>query len=63
MRARTTIQQGREGWRLALNLSVIAFVGGVLFVLIGAWQSTFATFLFGVLCAGVAAVLIRRKSE
>jgi hypothetical protein len=53
----------REGWRLALNLSVVAFVGGLLFVLIGAWTSASATFAFGVVCAAVAALLLRRRNE
>jgi len=29
--------RGREGWRLALDLSITCLVGGILFTLVGAW--------------------------
>ena len=53
----------REGWRLALNLSVLACVGGLLFLLIGAWTSASATFAFGVACAAIAAILLRQRNK
>jgi hypothetical protein len=61
-RAGTAMQPRREGWRLAFNLSVTACVGGILFVLIGAWTSASASFAFGVVCAAIAALLLRRRN-
>jgi hypothetical protein len=61
-RTRATMRPRREGWRLALNLSVVVSVGGLLFLLIGAWTSASATFAFGVVCAAIAALLLRRRN-
>jgi hypothetical protein len=51
----------RESWRLALNLSSICILGGVLFLLIGAWIAALGTFAAGLACAAAAAVLMRRR--
>ena len=61
-RTGTAMPPRREGWRLALNLSVVACVGGLAFVLIGAWTSASATFAFGVACAAITALLLRRRN-
>ncbi len=50
----------RAAWRLALNLSLTAAVGGVLFILAGALLAAWITFGVGALCAAAAAVLLRR---
>jgi uncharacterized membrane protein YfcA len=55
------MRQRSETWRLALNLSVVAFVGGVLLLLVGAWASAATTFVFGVVCAAVALLLVRKS--
>jgi hypothetical protein len=52
-----------EGWRLALNLSGTAFVGGVLLILVGAWLAAWLTFAFGIACAALAWVLQRRRGR
>jgi hypothetical protein len=62
-RTGTPTRPRREGWRLALNLSVVAFVGGLVFLVIGAWTSAFATFAFGVVCAAIAAAVLRRRNR
>ena len=46
-------------WRLALNLSMTAAVGGVLFVLVGAFLAAWITFGFGAVCAVIAGLLVR----
>jgi hypothetical protein len=61
-RAVTTRRPRREGWRLALNLSVVACLGGLLFLLIGSWTNASAAFAFGVVCAAIAALSLRRRS-
>jgi hypothetical protein len=53
----------RQAWRLAVNLSVIAAVGGVLFILVGALLAAWITFGFGALCATAAALLLRRHDH
>jgi hypothetical protein len=50
-----------EPWKLALNLSGTAFVGELLFALIGAWLAAALTFSFGLLSALAAGSLLRRK--
>jgi hypothetical protein len=50
-------------WRPAVNLSVIAAMGGVLFVLVGAFLAAWITFGFGAVCAAVAAMLLRRHDH
>ncbi len=51
--------EGRQPvWRLAVNLSAIAAVGGVLFVLAGAFLAAWITFGFGAVCAAIAALLV-----
>jgi hypothetical protein len=42
----------REPWRLALNLSVTAAGGGILFILVEAWLAAWVTFALGACCAG-----------
>ncbi len=61
-RTGTATRPSREGWRLALNLSMLAFAGGVLFLLMGAWAGA-AAFGFGVACAAIAGLLVRRKGR
>jgi hypothetical protein len=53
----------RETWRLALNLSIAAAAGGILFVLVGAWLAAWITFALGACCAGVAGMLLRRDER
>ena len=60
-RAGTATRPRREGWSLALNLSAVACVGGMLLLLIGAWASATAAFTLGVVCAAIAALLLRRR--
>jgi hypothetical protein len=50
-------RHSREAWRLALRLSGTAFVGGVLFALVGAFAAAAITFSCGVACAVIAAAL------
>ena len=51
----------REPWKLALNLSGSAAVGGILFALVGAWLAAALTFSFGLLAALAAGGLLRRE--
>ena len=53
----------REALRLALNLSLTAAVGGVLFIVVGALLAAWITFGFGALCAAAAALLLRRHDH
>jgi hypothetical protein len=53
----------REPWRLALNLSVTAAVGGALLLIVGAMVAAWITFGFGALCAGAAGLLLRRNRD
>jgi hypothetical protein len=53
----------RETWRLALNLSITAAAGGILFILVGAWLAAWITFGLGACCAGVAGLLLRRDER
>jgi hypothetical protein len=53
----------RQAWRLALNLSVTAAIGGVLLILVGALLAAWISFGFGALCAAAAGVLLRRHDH
>ena len=53
----------RPLWRLAANLSVIAAVGGVLFLVAGAFLAAWMTFGFGAVCAATAALLLRHHDH
>jgi hypothetical protein len=58
-----TAARRRELWRLALNLSVTAAVGGLLLLAAGAIAAAWITFGLGALCAGAAGLLIRRSNH
>jgi hypothetical protein len=60
-RERLRERRRREAWRLALNLSGTAAVGGLLFLVIGSWLAAWIVFGFGALCAGAAGLLLRRE--
>jgi hypothetical protein len=49
----------RHAWRLAVNLSLTAAVGGVLLLLVGALLAAWITFAVGALCAAATALLRR----
>ena len=53
----------RQAWRLALNLSLTAAVGGALFIFVGALLAAWNTFGFGAVCAAGAALLLRRHDH
>lgn len=53
----------RQAWRLALNLSLTAAVGGALFIFVGALLAAWITFGLGALCAAAAALLLRRHDH
>jgi hypothetical protein len=57
------VRSHRELWRLALNLSATAAVGGALLLAVGAMMAAWITFGFGALCAGAAGLLIRRNRD
>jgi uncharacterized membrane protein YjjP (DUF1212 family) len=60
-RERLREQRRHEAWRLALTLSVAAAVAGLVFLVSGAWLAAWIAFGFGVVCAGAAALLLRRE--
>jgi hypothetical protein len=53
----------QPAWRLAVNLSLTAAVGGVLLILVGALLAAWIAFGFGALCAAAAALLLRRHDH
>jgi hypothetical protein len=53
----------RQAWRLALNLSISAAIGGLMLVLVGALLAAWISFAFGALCAAAAGVLLRRHDH
>ena len=61
MRSTRSSHRRQEAWKLTLNLSLCALIGGLAFALIGAWPAAWITFAFGTLCALAAGLLLRRR--